>query len=332
MLTIYDIAKIAGVSPSTVSRVLNNKEGVKKETRKKVEAIINENNFVVNQNARGLVMQATKLVGILVADIRTIHHTEGAYIIERELFKKGYSCLVFNTSNSEEAQLEYIRILSTRNVEAAVLMGSVFQKKCIKDAIEKYLNNIPIIMINGYFELSNVYGILTDDYNAVKNLVKHLSEYGKKNSAFVLGQHTESNYLKQKGYMDGVQEYLPTKQPIVIETEDDDYQGAYYSTYNLIKNYPGVDSIIYSVDLLAAIGLHALRDLNLNIPKDISIYGIDNSIYAQITNPQLSSVDTKTGELSILAARTIMLALDQEVVSHKLIVPSTFIERQSTPN
>ena len=96
-MTIYDIAKEAGVSASTVSRVINNKPGVRKETKKKIQQLLAKYNYSPNEAARGLVTQASKIIGILVDDIRTIHHTDGAYIIERELVKLGYCCIIFNT-------------------------------------------------------------------------------------------------------------------------------------------------------------------------------------------------------------------------------------------
>lgn len=329
MLTIYDIAKMTGVSPSTVSRVINNKKGVGKETRKKVETVIKDNNFVINQNARGLVMQATKMIGILVADFRTMHHTEGAYIIERELFKKGYSCLVFNTSNSIEAQLEYINILSTRNVEGVILMGSIYQNPQIKEALEKYLSNIPIVMVNGYMDLPNVYSILNNDFDAVRDLVKHLSEHGRSKPAFVMGEYTASGNLKRQGYLAGAKRYLNIASPITVQTETDN-ESIRQCIYDLVNSNPDIDSIIFSVDLLAAISLHALKDLDIRVPEDVFVYGIDNSIYSQIACPQLSSLDTKILELSVMAARTIMLALQKEVVINRLIVPAELIERQST--
>ena len=86
-MTIYDIAKSAGVSASTVSRIINHKEGVRESTRRRVEALLREHHYSPNETARGLVNQATRIIGILLMDIRTLHHTDGVYYIERELEK-----------------------------------------------------------------------------------------------------------------------------------------------------------------------------------------------------------------------------------------------------
>src|SRR5690606_19568193 len=135
-------------------------------------------NYSPNEAARGLVTQASKIIGILVDDIRTIHHTDGAYIIERELVKLGYCCIIFNTGTDEASKANYINILKRRRVEGAVLIGSSFQVKAVEQAIKKYLSDTPIVMANGYLDLPNVYGILADEQNGVANCVKLLFDKG----------------------------------------------------------------------------------------------------------------------------------------------------------
>ena len=126
-ITIYEIAKLADVSPSTVSRVINHKENVNAATKERVEKILREHNFVVNEAARGLVMKQSRMIGILISDLRTTQHTSGVYYMERELTAKGYTCLILNTGRNPEEQKVSIERLSRRNVDAAILMGSVYQ-------------------------------------------------------------------------------------------------------------------------------------------------------------------------------------------------------------
>ena len=121
-MTIYDIAREAGVSASTVSRVINDKPGVNRQTRERVRALLAEHRYVPNEAARGLVTQSSHLVGVLVADIRNQHHIEGAYYIAQELARLGYCALVLNTGRSDEERAAGIRMLETRKAEAAVLM------------------------------------------------------------------------------------------------------------------------------------------------------------------------------------------------------------------
>ena len=105
-MTIYDIAKEAGVSASTVSRVINNKPGIKAETRHKIQELLKKYNYTPDAAARGLVMQSTKMIGILIVDIRVTHHTESAFVIEKELTKLGYCCITMNTGPDDEKKVE----------------------------------------------------------------------------------------------------------------------------------------------------------------------------------------------------------------------------------
>ena len=142
-MTIYDIAREAGVSASTVSRVINGKPGVNPATRERVRALLEQHHYAPNEAARGLVTHSSRMVGVLVADIRNQHHIEGAYYIADELAKLGYCALVLNTGGSDEQRAEGIRQLQTRKVEAAVLMG-------MDHRLAKLLSHVIVIILN-YF-------------------------------------------------------------------------------------------------------------------------------------------------------------------------------------
>ena len=101
-VTIYDIAREANVSASTVSRVINGKAGVNEQTRNRVLELLQKHHYTPNESARELVNRASKLVGILIADIRNLHHMEGAYYIQSELEKQGYCGIVMNTGTGPE--------------------------------------------------------------------------------------------------------------------------------------------------------------------------------------------------------------------------------------
>jgi LacI family transcriptional regulator len=328
-VTIYDIAKEAGVSASTVSRVINNKSGIHPETRKKIQRLLTKYNYSPSETARGLVNRASKIIGILVADIRTIHHTDGAYIIERELTKLGYCCIIFNTGTDDASKSEYIKILSQRRVEGAVLIGSAFQTEAVDRAIQKYLSGTPIIIANGFLDLPNVYGVLADEQNGVANCVKLLFAKGHRRPAFVIDYHTPSNNLKQLGFEQAVRSLGFAGAPWIYETEST-LAGAYNVTKRIVSEHPEVDGIIYSVDFLAASGVRAVTDLGVAIPEKIALIGIDNSIYAEICNPKLTSLDNKLLDLSITSARILLDVLNNRQTTKKILVFSTIVERETT--
>jgi len=328
-MTIYDIAKEAGVSASTVSRVVNNKAGVKESTKKKILKLLKKNNYIPNETARGLVKQSTKIIGILISDIRQIHYTDGAYIIENEFAKLGYCCIILNTGKDDVSKAEYIEILNRRRVDGAVLIGSTYQSDMVAEAIQLHLRDIPIVIANGYLDLPNVYGVIADEYEGVINCVKLLNRKGHKNLAFVIDNYTPSNVLKRDGFVAAVKATQARKTPLVYECQNS-LDGAYDTTRRIMKEHPDVDGIIYAVDLLAAGGVRALVDLDISIPDQVGIIGIDNSIYSEISNPKITSLDNRLMDVSMAASSNLMDALQEKKVMKKILVYSTIVERETT--
>lgn len=329
-MTIYDIAKAIGISASTVSRVINNKPGVRKDTRKRVLDYLEKHHYSPNEAARGLVNQASKIIGILIADMRTTHHTEGVYYIEREFEKLGYCCIIMNTGTEESEKARYIELLSQRRVEAAVLIGSTFQCDLVKNAIEAYMPAIPIVIANGFMDLPNIYGVIADEQNGIFNCVRFLvQEKARKNIAFIIDNFTPSNILKQEGYKMGMYQWLNVGKPLIYECSEG-MQGGYEATKRLLKDHPETDAIIYVVDLLAVGGLRACKDMKIDVPQQVSIIGVDNSAYAEICSPTLTSLDNNLIDQSVTAVRILIETLQKKRTTRKVIIPSSIVEREST--
>lgn len=327
--TIYDIAKLAGVSASTVSRVINNRSGVKQETRERVTKLLKQNHYVPNETARGLVNQSTKIIGILIADIRTTHHTDAIYFIERELSKYGYCCLIVNTGTNEQEQAHYIQLLNQRKVDAAIFIGSIYQTQAIRKAVQAHLPTTPVVLFNGYLDAPNIYGVIADEKNGVCECVKLLADKGRKHLAFVVDRDTPSNLLKQQGFEAGMSLYCQGQPPYIrkiAETGDDSYR----ATLRLMQEHPEINGIIYAEDLLAAGGIRALADLRLAIPDQVSVVGINNSRYAQNSIPLMTSLDNMLYDLSLIAVRNLMRILQGEQVNRKMTLGTEIVEREST--
>ena len=328
-MTIYNIAKEAGVSASTVSRVVNNKSGVHPSTKAKIEKLLKKYHYSPNETARGLIKQNNHMIGILVADIRNVHYTDGAYTVEKAFAKLGYCCIIFNTGSETKEKTEYIQVLSQRRVEGAVMIGSTFQTKEVEEAITQFMPNTPVVIVNGYLELPNVYGVLADERAGVSSLVNLLFSKGHKHLAFINNCYTPSNLLKIKGFEEELKK-LGVEQPTVVYDTDTTLEGAYQVTKQLMEEHPEVDGIIYSVDLLASGGGRALLDMGYAVPDQIAYTGIDNSIYAEFSTPKITSLDNKLLELSMMAARFLVDLLGGGKVTKKVMVFSSVVERETT--
>lgn len=330
-MTIYDIAKEAGVAASTVSRVINNKPGIKTETRKRIQELLNKYNYTPDAAARGLVMQSTRIIGILIVDIRVTHHIDSAFLIEQELTKRGYCCITMSTGPSEEKKAEYIRILEQRRVEGVILMGSMFATEGVARSIEKHLPRIPVVMVNGYLNLPNVSGVVVDEDAGVEQCVDLLMRKGKRRIAFILDSASPANTRKQNGYYAGMRKHGCEKDELwMYECTESSHHGGYDTTVQVLKDHPDVQGIIYSIDLVAVGGVRAAHDMGYAVPEQLGLIGIDNSPYGEICMPKLTTLNNRLEELSETAAAILREGLEGKIQSKKMMLFSEIIEREST--
>lgn len=330
-MTIYDIAKEAGVAASTVSRVVNNKPGIKAETRERVKELLAKYNYSPNEAARGLVRQASKIIGILMVDIRVSHHIDSAYIVEQEMTKEGYCCITMSTGSDDEKKVEYIKLLEQRRVEGVILMGSMFQTEKVKKGIQEHLPAIPTVIVNGYLDLPNVYGILVDECSGIEQCVSLLMEKNHKKLAFVLDSQSPSNYNKQQGFISGMAKQGLAKEDLwLYQTAKKDVASGYETTLTIIEDHPDIEGIIYSIDLVAAGGIRALYDAHIPVPSQVAVIGVDNAVYGEICMPKLTTLDNQLRELSVTAAGTLTDAMSGKPAAHKVMLFSKIIEREST--
>lgn len=330
-MTIYDIAREAGVAASTVSRVLNNKPGIKAETREHVQRILKKYNFTPDQAARGLVMQSSKIIGILMQDIRVVHHIDSAYIIEQEMTQRGYCCITMSTGHTDEKMAEYIKILEERRVEGAILIGSMFGTERVKKSIQEHLGNVPIVIVNGYVDLPNVYGILADEERGIERCVELLVSKGKEKLAFAVDTDSPSNRLKTRGFVTGMLRQGWKREDIwIYETKESSPDGGYEVAGRILKDHPDVQGLIYSVDVTAVGGLRALYDMNIKVPEQVAVTGVDNTIYGEICRPRLTTLDNRLVELGSAAAEILLSAMNGQARTSKMMFFTEIVEREST--
>ena len=333
-MTIYDIAEKAGVSASTVSRVVNNKPGVGEKTRKKILALLEENNYTPDIAARSLAIQSSRFIGILIEDIRVHHHTDAVYLIEQEMLHHGYTCLTLSTGADLAKKVEYIRVLEQRRVEGVIMVGSMFGEDSLKSAITDHLKNIPVVLVNGDMDLPNVYCVITDEERGIEDCVSYLVRTGRKNIVFMNDVDTPSNSRKLSGYQIGVLRNGLEERALRASGQDTNPQDSLIrgrqTAKEVLARYPDTDAILCGTDMLAVGCLHYLHDNGYKVPDDIAVMGVDNTIYGRIVTPTLSTLDNKIEATSSSAARILLDALNHKALTHKIVLPTTIIERAST--
>jgi LacI family transcriptional regulator len=332
-VTIYDIAKKAGVSASSVSRVVNNKPGVNPETREKIKKLLKEYNYVANEAARGLVTKSNRMVGILISDIRSIHLTEGVWEITRILSSKGYCTLILNTGNTDEGRAEGVRTMEERSVDALILMGSMFENPRVQEAIVQYMPGKPVFIMNGYLNLPNVQGVVSNERSGIHSCVDLLAQKGRRRLCYISDNMVRiSSRSKKLGFQEGIRANFGDDMPYYIyENVSADMTGGFGAMMKALHEHPDIDGVICSMDILACGALQAIRESGRVVPRDISVIGVDNSEFAETCYPRLTSLDNMIIESSVEISTRVISNLEGSPSSvRKIMLFTRIMERDTT--
>jgi LacI family transcriptional regulator len=333
-MTIIDIAAEAGVSISTVSRVLNNPRMVAPATRTQVEAVVKKYNYSPNAIARGLVQHSMKTVGILMSDIRNLHFSRSAFVLENILFKHGYSSLLCNTGDDLEKKKKYIVDFAGKKIDGLILLGSVFDDAEIEKLIGDYLSaNIPIIISNSALRTANAYSVLIDHSIGMSLAVSHLAGKGHERIAFVHTYKTYNTVRKISGFRSAMEKCGMEEPgdgdifftgPMVSGGED------FAQRYLQENGSPRHTAFIFAEDSIAIGAVNVFRASGLEIPRDAAVIGHDNSIFAQCSLPKLTSIDTKIGEIAEVMANTMQDIFKNKKVGKSIMLHPDIVLRDST--
>lgn len=322
-MNIYDIAQQAGVSIATVSRVLNGNGPVSQATRKKVEDVLEQNNYQPSAIARGMVSKSMRTVAVLTVDIRVPHYARTAHAMEQEFGRLGYEVILCNTSGEHAAALKYLRAVTEKQVDGIILVGSVFNEIGRDPTFEALLKRVPVVLANGKLKISNAYSVLVDDTRGVEMAVEHLLSRGRRKLVYVKDKDTDSARAKAEGFCNAA------KNSLVVET-DDTMEGGIRAVQQLLNCGQEMDGIVCGEDLTAAGVVKGLHRAGLRVPEDVAVMGYNRSVYGKICEPELTSVDNKPEEV----ARACVMLLEALMNGEKncsdiLILPEIAVGKSS---
>lgn len=287
-LTIIDIANLAGLSKSTVSRVINKDKHVSKKTRDKVLKIIKELKFVPDNIARSLITKKTYTIGLIIPDIMNPFYSETSKIIEETLRKLGYSLIICNTNNSSSLQNKYLALLMQRKIDG-IIFGSV---RTNDTNIVKFAEK-GLLYITYHRRLldNNSNFVISDDAEGIRIAVKHLIDLGHRNIAYISGPTSFSTGINRlKGFIEARNMFSLNKNSDFIQEGGYSENKSWQATKRLINLTPPPTAIIAANDLMAISALDCLLYHGLSVPKDISLIGYDNINLASHARIQLTTI------------------------------------------
>lgn len=334
-ITIIDIAKRAGVSTATVSRVLNGTGKVRSDTREKVEAAIREMNYQPNFFAKNLSNNASDVIGVLVSDVRNPFYAK--IFVECELYanEKGFSLLLCNYQNSEELEMEYYDLLMAQRVCGVIHIGGSVDRKKVNPVFHQKLKDIseriPVIT-STRLEGTKCRCVYLDNVRCMKVLMNYLLESGHTRIAFAGGrEEVLSTWEKIQCYKKIMKkEKLKIYSSYISGSTTYDKQGGYLATRRILMNEP-LPTVIIAVNDLAAMGvMQAIEDYGLEVGKDISVVSFDNTYISEVLTPELTSVSSDYAMLAREMIDTILAMLNGKETCDVMDVPVELVKRESS--
>lgn len=332
-MNIYDIAKEAGVSASSVSRYFNHPEKLSPERWQAIDAVMQRRSFVPSRVARSLAMSSMKSVGILMNDMQ---HQRFAIIcssLERAFFQMGYNTMFCNTSNSLEKTQQYLEMLSAARTEALILIGSRLVRDDIKELLIKYFPTKPIVTMDLSVDLPNCHSVMVDHTYGIELAVNHLVARGHEHLAFVACTESQNTARKAESFRNALSiRGLPMNSDgNVVQIPLDACEEPSLNIAEILQaSSPKYSGIIFSHEMMAARAIASFQAHGYSVPKDYAVIGYDNLPFALCCQPTLTSIDTQIGFTSRVIANLIGDLLDGNAATDKVIINPKLIQRFST--
>ena len=306
MVGMKDVASVAGVSASTVSRVLNGKSYVNEDTRKRVLAAIEETDFRPNALAASLKLGRSNTICLMVPAIENLIIPLIVRGAEDTARKNGFSVMLCNTDEDSTIEKSYIDIMKTRQTDGFIFCSAYGDEQEIYNLHDQ---EFPIVLINRYQreDEGKLDVVSVDNYRAAYAATRYLSRTGHRRIAFAYGREELLLYRERyRGYRDALKDEGLTYDEELVMRETNGNESFYYLTQELMKLPEPPDAIFASSDPKAFVIMHALHDLGKKIPEDVSVLGFDNVALASMVEPPLSTVAQPLYEIGCAATRSLI--------------------------
>nr|WP_285867017.1 LacI family DNA-binding transcriptional regulator [Mesobacillus maritimus] len=320
--TIKDVAKKAGVSVATVSRAMNDKGYVHENTRKLIDEAIRELNYKPNEVARSLYNKKSRLIGLILPDIRNPFFPELARGVEDKMQEHGFRLIIGNADEQLDKELDYIETFKQNNVIGLISAST----NAVLTHYEKL--SFPLVLLDRTSDHHP--SVQADGYEGGRLAAKELVSRGSTRITLLKGPvELQTAQERFKGAVDEL--FNANVHFDVMTTASFAFHNAEYWAKELFEKYPDTDGVIASNDVVAAAVLHEAHRLGKKIPEQLQIIGFDDIPFSQFLYPPLSTIRQPAYEMGREAAKLLIRQINGETLEAKRIqLPVQFIERQTT--
>ena len=333
MSTIYEIAKIAGVSPTTVSKVINNYPDVSDKTRAKIKKILEEENFLPNSQAQFLSTKKTWTLGIVYFEDLGVglNHPFFSGVIEafkRQSDKYGYS-LLFESKNDRLKNDTFLEYFKYRCVDGIAIICTDPNDKETLELIE---SDFPIVVIDMFNK--NTSTVTSDNVQGCSLALNYLYKLGHRKIAHIQGVAQADNWpssIRKKTYIEVMKKLnLDIPEGYIVDGVNFDVSGGYDAMKELLSLKDRPTAVFASGDKLAIGAIDAIKDAGLRVPEDISVIGFDNIEIAKYVTPKLTTIRQNCQEIGKAAVDILIEQINKkEKLKINKVIPVELIERES---
>lgn len=324
MTSIREVAKIAGVSPSTVSRVINGTANVCDEKKQRVLRAISETGFKPNELARALYKKSSKIIGVIIPNIENPFFNELAKAIEEEAYRNGFRILLCNSNDNTEKELLNIQMLNQMKADGIIIVtnSDTTGREIVKC-------ELPVVVVDRKFSVDGeIAYIESNHYEGGKMAMQHLLDCGCKNIVCLKGPvEYSSGCQRYLGYQDICAKYGIKEQYVDCIY---DYEAGLKATRELLKKYPRVDGIIACNDMVAISAYKILQKEGYEVPNDVQIIGFDDIKFSRLFTPEFTTIIQPIAKMGTLATQIIIQNANGLPFQRENIFDVSLVKRQTT--
>lgn len=328
-VSIKDVAKKAGVSIATVSRVLNDIDVVNEETKKKVVDAIKELGYRPNIVARSLKTQRTKTIGILVPDISSQIYPEIVRGAEDVANIYDYNIILCNSDYDMDKEKEYLRVLKEKMVDGLLYMSISLEKETV-DLVNEL--DLKTILVETKDEDGSFPSVTIDNVKAMYDSTKFTIDKGAKNIAFIGTRQDKVNAFTRRfeGYEKALNDNGFEVDEALTYFDGFKVKTGYHGVEKFLTSGKKFDAIVCSSDDIAMGAINALRDNGLRVPEDVSVMGFSNISMSDVFYPKITTVAEPMYDMGSIAMRMLIKILNKKEMDQRhYVLDHKIIERNS---
>lgn len=325
-VTIKDIARELGISPSTVSRALKDHPDISPDTKKAVNELAEKLNYQPNIVALSLRQSKTNTIGVIIPEIVHFFFSTVISGIEDVAYSAGYNVILAQSNESQTREISDIKALFNSRVDGMLM--SVSRETTNFDHIESMLaKGVPIVFFDRVYDTGQASKIIVDDFTGAKEATLHLIDQGCKRIAHIEGPpNLEISKQRLEGYKEALKEHnMPFNKELVAICPSGTIEEGKKATEKLLslKNPP--DAIFATNDPAAMGAMQAIKAKGLKMPNDVALVGFSNWFFSSLMDPPLSSVDQPGFEMGQEAAKLLIRQIEKQEKDDEDITPETKI-------